>query len=131
MLYSSVYTRVPEAIVSLIKGSMVVCFTLARRLITTGPPRCIIPKTGGLSFFNVPRPPWPLSRRRRPFRLLCFTISGCPLWPAVTYASSHSTSFDSVTVGFFLRSPHATESSSAAHHYYGAPLRVQFAHSPN
>ena len=56
MLYSSVYTSVPGTMVSLMKGSMVFCCTLASRLITTCPPRCIIPKTGGLSFSNVPRP---------------------------------------------------------------------------
>src|SRR6266446_5924127 len=60
-----------------------------------------MPKTGGLSLSNVPRPHFPLSRFRRPLRPLFCTTSGCPLWPATTYASSHSTSFDNVTVGFF------------------------------
>src|SRR6266446_3395594 len=87
--------------VSLMNGSMVFCFTLAIILITTSPHRSIIPKTGGLSFPNVPRPSFPLRRRRRPLRPLVFTTSGCPVWPATTYASSHSTSCDSVTVGFF------------------------------
>src|SRR5919198_598347 len=36
----------------------------------------IIPKTGGLSFSIVPRPPLPLRRRRRPLRPFCFTTSG-------------------------------------------------------
>src|SRR6266851_7492302 len=62
-----------------------------------------MPKTGGFSFSKVPRPPFPLSRFRRPLRPLFFTTSGCPLWPATTYASSHSTSFDKVTLGFFLQ----------------------------
>src|SRR5215468_2114461 len=56
MLYSSVYTRVPARMVSVMKGSMVFCFTFASRLMTTCPPRCIIPKMGGLSFSMVPRP---------------------------------------------------------------------------
>src|SRR2546427_3800766 len=60
-----------------------------------------MPKTGGLSLSNVPRPHCPLSRFRRPLRPLFCITSGCPLWPATTYASSHSTSFDSVTLGFF------------------------------
>src|SRR5437867_8698024 len=37
-----------------------------------------------------------------PYTTLFRSTSGCPLWPATTYASSHSTSFDSVTLGFFL-----------------------------
>src|SRR5215510_8371447 len=84
------------------KGSMVFCFTLASRLITTCPPRCIIPKTGGLSFSMVPRPLLPWSRRRRPCRPLLLTTSGRPLWPAFTEASWHSTSSNNVTVGFFF-----------------------------
>src|SRR6266571_233588 len=104
--------------VSFMRGSIVFCFTLANRWITTCPPRSIIPKTGGFSFSNVPRPALPLRRRRRPFRSLLLTTSGCPLWPATTYASSHSTSLESVTVGFFLRSLHVVVLSSAAHHYH-------------
>lgn len=49
-----------------------------------GTPRGIMPKTGGLAFFKVPRPPLPLRRRRRPLRPLFFTTSGCPVWPAIT-----------------------------------------------
>src|SRR5262249_25255619 len=37
---------------------IVFCFTLASTWITTCPPRSIIPKTGGLSFSIVPRPPF-------------------------------------------------------------------------
>src|SRR5437764_13626187 len=60
-----------------------------------------MPTTGGFSCSNVPRPHLPLSRFRRPWRPLCCTPAGCPLWPATTEASSHSTACDSVTVGFF------------------------------
>src|ERR671910_847105 len=55
---------------SFMNGSIVFCFTLASSLMTTCPPRWIIPKTGGLSFSNVPRPLLPLRRRRRPLRPL-------------------------------------------------------------
>src|SRR5215467_12261012 len=101
MLYSSVKISVPGMMVSLIKGSMVFCLTLAIRLITTCPPRCIMPKTGGLSFSKVPRPALPWSRRRRPVRSVLLTTSGWPLWPATTEASSHSTSLERSTAGFF------------------------------
>ena len=81
-------------------GSLVLCCTWARRGMTTGPPRWIMPQTGGLSFANGPRPPCPWRRRRRPGRPGLFTTSGLPGWPAITEASSHSPSWDSVTVGF-------------------------------
>src|SRR5215813_4428597 len=61
----------------------------------------LMPKTGGLSFSNVPRPALPWSRRRRPVRSVLLTTSGWPLWPATTEASSHSTSLERSTAGFF------------------------------
>src|SRR3989442_1437683 len=60
-----------------------------------------MPKTGGLSFSNVPRPPVPLRRFRHPLQPFFLTTSGCPLWPATPYGSSHSTLSDNVTAGFF------------------------------
>src|SRR3954453_4279838 len=45
-------------------GSIVLCGTLASMCMTTGPPRWIRPRTGGLSFSDVPRPGMPLSLRR-------------------------------------------------------------------
>ncbi len=56
---------------------MVFCFTSANILITTCPPRWIIPKTGGFSFSRVPRPLAPFSRLRRPLRAFfyCFGIT--------------------------------------------------------
>src|SRR5713101_6978929 len=87
-----------------------------------------MPKTGGFSFSKVPRPPFPLSRFRRPLRPSVFTTAGCPLWPATPYASSHSTSFDSLTVGFFLRSLHAVGTSSGGHHCHPRPALGQFVH---
>src|SRR6266853_3026848 len=95
--------------VSLMKGSMVFCFTLANRCRTTCPPRSIMPKTSGFSFSIVPRPVWLLRRRRRPLRSVLFTTSGCPLGPATTEASSHSTSLERITAGFFY---HATTQRS-------------------
>src|SRR3954468_837349 len=53
-------------------GSIVLCCTLASMRRTTGPPRWIRPRTGGLSFSDVPRPGAPASLRRRPSR---------PFWP--------------------------------------------------
>ena len=49
-------------------GSIVLCCTLASMCRTTGPPRWIRPRIGGLSFSDVPRPGMPLSLRRRPER---------------------------------------------------------------
>src|SRR5713101_7262098 len=90
-----------------------------------------MPKTGGLSLANVPRPDFPLRRRRRPFLPCVFATSGWPLWPATTEASSHSTSLDSVTVGFFLRSLHARQSSSVGHRCHPRPALGQCVHSTN
>src|SRR6266446_5465373 len=116
MLYASVYTRVPDSSVSLMHGSIVFCFTLSSKCMTTCPPRSIMPKTGGFSFSIVPRPAWLLRRRRRPLRPLVLTISGCPLWLATTEASSHSTSLESMTSGFFLPCHHVAQLSSDRHH---------------
>src|SRR2546429_267636 len=82
-------------------GSMVFCCPFARMVMTTCPHRCIMPKTGGRSLANGPRPPWPLRRLRRPVRPWFCITSGCPLWPATTDASSHSPSFAHGTLGFF------------------------------
>jgi hypothetical protein len=95
--------------VSCMRGSMVFGCTWASTWITTGPPRFIIPQTGDLSFSSVPRPPCPLRRRRRPVRPLGCTSAGCPFWPAITEASSHSTSLERLTAGFFY---HATTQRS-------------------
>src|SRR5829696_1042485 len=56
MPYSSVWTRLPLAVVASMIGSIVVCCTLASMESTTGPPRSIRPRMGGLSFSSVPRP---------------------------------------------------------------------------
>src|SRR5215212_6867059 len=72
MPYSSVWTRVPRATTAVMTGSIVLCCTFASMRRTTGPPRWITPRIGGLSFSDVPRPGMPLSLRRRPDR---------PLWP--------------------------------------------------
>ena len=48
---------------------------------TTSPLRSIMPKIGGFSFSNVPRPRSPFSQQRRPgrpfFDLLGFTLMSC------------------------------------------------------
>src|SRR5215218_42710 len=49
-------------------GSIVLCCTWASMRRTTCPPRWIRPRTGGLSFSDVPRPGAPASLRRRPSR---------------------------------------------------------------
>jgi len=77
-LSASLYTSVPGAMVSLMNGSMVFCFIFASLLITTGPHRGILPKTGGFSCAHVPRPHGPWRRCRRPVRPLVFTTAGCP-----------------------------------------------------
>src|SRR3954469_24412533 len=59
-----------------------------------------MPKIGGFSLSSVPRPGAPFSRRRRPSRPCWMVASGCPLCPATTYTSSHSTSPLNST-GFF------------------------------
>src|SRR5437764_10099727 len=68
MPYSSVWTRAPLATVASMIGWIVVCCTLASMCRTTGPPRWIRPRMGGLSFASVPRPGAPASLRRRPSR---------------------------------------------------------------
>ena len=65
MSYSSVYTTVPGAIVARIRGPIVTCFPFSSIRITTVPQRGIIPKIGGFSLANVPRPRSPFNRRRR------------------------------------------------------------------
>src|SRR4051812_10655492 len=65
MSYSSVYTRLPSATVSLNSGPIVTCLTFASIRITTSPPRCNIPKIGGFSLANVPRPRPPFKPLRR------------------------------------------------------------------
>src|SRR5215207_9486576 len=72
MPYSSVWMRAPFAIVASMIGSIVIGCTLASMCRTTGPPRWIRPRMGGLSFSRVPRPGAPASLRRRPSR---------PFWP--------------------------------------------------
>jgi hypothetical protein len=57
---------------------------------------------GGFSLSSVPRPGAPFNRRRRPGRPCWRVASGCPLCPATTYTSSHSTSPLNST-GFFFR----------------------------
>src|ERR671914_579916 len=56
MPYSSVWMRAPLATVASMIGWIVVCCTLATICRTTGPPRWIRPRMGGLSFSRVPRP---------------------------------------------------------------------------
>src|SRR5215210_7188779 len=68
MPYSSVWMSAPGATVAAMIGWIVVCCTLATMCRTTGPPRWIRPRMGGLSFSNVPRPGAPASLRRRPSR---------------------------------------------------------------
>jgi hypothetical protein len=68
MSYSSVSTTDPGAMTRLTSGPIVTCLTSASMRMTTSPVRWIIPKTGGFSFANVPRPGAPFSRRRRPGR---------------------------------------------------------------
>src|SRR2546428_5050437 len=68
MSYASVYIQVPGAMVALISGLIVRCWTLSSVRITPSPPRWIIPKIGGFSVASVPRPRFPLSRLRRPCR---------------------------------------------------------------
>jgi len=64
MSYSSVITIAPSAIGSVMTGLIVRCLTSDNILMTTWPPRWIIPRTGGFSFSSVPRPSSPFSRRR-------------------------------------------------------------------
>src|SRR5215510_9229064 len=68
MSYSSVITIAPGAIVSVMSGLIVCCLTSDNILMTTWPPRWIIPRTRGFSFSSVPRPRSPFRRRRRPGR---------------------------------------------------------------
>src|SRR3954468_22582811 len=56
MSYSSVWIRVPLAMVFSMMGWIVACWTLASIWRTTSPPRWIRPKIGGFSFSRVPRP---------------------------------------------------------------------------
>src|SRR6266511_4060491 len=65
MSYSSVYTTAPLPIVPLISGPIVTCLTSSSIRMTTSPVRCSMPKIGGFSFANVPRPRSPFNRRRR------------------------------------------------------------------
>src|SRR5262245_61692521 len=58
----------PSTIVALISGPIVFCLTSASIRMTTSPVRWIIPKSGGFSLTNVPRPGAPFSRLRRPGR---------------------------------------------------------------
>src|SRR3982750_4322301 len=71
MPYSSVWTRVSVATAASMIGWIVICCTLASMCRTTGPPRWIRPRMGGLSFSSVPRPGAPAGRGRGPNR---------PLW---------------------------------------------------
>jgi hypothetical protein len=52
----------------------------------TYPPRSIMPNTGGLSFWAVPRPRSPFKRRLRPSRPRLATCWGCPLCPATLHS---------------------------------------------
>jgi len=79
MLYSSVKTVVSGRIVDRINGSMVACLTFSNIRMTTSPERWIMPKMGGFSFSNVPRPRAPFKRLRRPFRPFFRTAAGFPL----------------------------------------------------
>src|SRR4051812_26674852 len=72
MPYSSGGVRAPLATVAAVIGWIAVRCTVATLCKTTGPPRWIRPRMGGLSFSSVPRPGAPASLRRRP--------SG-PFWP--------------------------------------------------
>jgi len=86
MLYSSVWTRVPGVTAAVMIGLIVAYCALANMWGTTCPPRWIRPRIGGLSFFNVPRPPLPFQRFRRrnlgqlrPARLpACGTVQAAP-----------------------------------------------------
>src|SRR5258707_3381836 len=90
---------------------MVCCWPMSSSLITTSPPRWIMPKMGGFSFWSVPRPGAPLS-----------TASGCPLCPATPYTSSHSTSPLNCT-GFFH---HHTLPQLRGHVLHDIFIQVQF-----
>src|SRR5512141_1731055 len=95
----------------------------------TSPWRWIMPNMGGFSPAKVPRPRLPLSFRRRPLRFSLATMTGYPLWPAVMYTSSVSTSPLSST-GFFLpRSLHEADWSWLEHRQPPNPARAQFVHS--
>src|SRR6266852_133598 len=79
---------------------MVCCCTFSSMCKPTAPFRSLLPKIGGFSPATVPRPGFPLSRRRRPSRPGCAPLSGGPLCPATPYPASPSTSPLSST-GFF------------------------------
>jgi hypothetical protein len=126
MSYSSVYTRLPGAMNRSMRGRRVVCRTFSSLRTTTAPPCGIIPKIGVFSFSKVPARA-PFNRRRRPSGLF-LTASGCPLWPATPYASSHSTSPDpSVPVGE-PRSRPAAARSSVVRRPGSSPTLGQFGH---
>lgn len=128
MLYSSVKTVVPGTIVDMMSGAIVTCWTLGNIWMTTSPERWIMPKIGGFSFSSVPRPRAPFKRLRRPLRFFFLTATGFPLWPAITYTSSHSTLPVSLTSGFFLL-PHplGAEWPSGEHRFHSDPTPWQFA----
>src|SRR6266851_5240544 len=79
MLYASVYTRVPDSIVSLMHGSIVFCFTLSSKCMTTCPPRSIMPKTGGFS--HIPSD---------------LVVDSCPPMPTVSSAKNSLVYFISI-----------------------------------
>src|SRR3954469_1779347 len=70
--------RLPAVIVCLIKGPIVTCLTFSNIRITTAPPRCNIPKIGGVSLAKVPRPRSPFRRRRRGGRPFFLRTRGGP-----------------------------------------------------
>src|SRR5664279_1404035 len=58
---------VPFWITARRNGSIVACLTFASIRMKTSPERCNMPRIGGFSFANVPRPRAPFGRRLRGF----------------------------------------------------------------
>src|SRR5512135_927202 len=62
-------------------------------------------KNRGLFLLQRTPPPCPFQPSPPPKTAFFFTASGCPLWPATTYTSSHSTSPDRRGSGWRATTP--------------------------
>ena len=90
---------------ALSSGAMVACFTLGSILRTTSPRRWIPRENRGLLISQRSSSRFWFQTTATSCSTFFLTTSGCPLCPAITYTSSHSTSPAKQTVGLFAAMP--------------------------